>query len=104
MDTSAASNPNSTESANGEADTSARIHDVFFTTSKRCWFFNNAHSGITLASDHIAWTVDNKIDSAWYKSIVAIRLQTGGSWMKPIGICEITFADGYRLIVTNANG
>jgi hypothetical protein len=58
---------------------------------------------VTLASDHIAWTFSNKDDSAWYKSIVAVRLQTGGSWVKHIGICEITFADGYRLLATNAD-
>jgi hypothetical protein len=105
MDTSAVSEPAPTEAATGEADAdaSARTHDVFFTTSKRNRFFYNAYRGVTLASDHVAWTFNNKDDSAWYKSIVEVRLQTGGSWVKPISICEITFADGYRLLVNNGN-
>jgi hypothetical protein len=103
MATSAVSDPANTEAAAGEADASARTHDVFFTTSERRWFFYNAYRGVTLASDHIGWTFSNKDDSAWYNSIVEVRLQTGGSWIRPIGICEITLADSYRLLVTNGN-
>lgn len=76
---------------------------MFFTTSERSWFIYNAYRGVALASDHIAWSFSNKDDSAWYNSIVEVRLQTGGNWIGPIGICEITFADRYRLLVTNSN-
>jgi hypothetical protein len=82
MDTSSA-HDHTTEVAAGEADTSARTHDVYFRTSERLWFFYNAYRGVTLAADHIAWTFNNKDDSAWYRSIVEVRLQTGGRWLNP---------------------
>ena len=101
MNTPAVSEPTTAEAATGEAEVSARTHDVFFTTSQRSWFSSKAQRGVTLAADHIAWTFSNKNDSAWYKSIVEVRLETGGSWAKPVCVCGITFADGYRLLATN---
>jgi hypothetical protein len=57
-------------------DTDKRTYDVGFTTSAWTWFVRNTNRGVRLADDHIAWTFDNREDSAWLSSIDEVRLQT----------------------------
>jgi hypothetical protein len=64
------------EPAANNHNTHRRTHDVGFTTSAWTWFVRNANRGVTLADDHIAWTFDNREDSAWLSSIDEVRLQT----------------------------
>jgi hypothetical protein len=83
--------------------TGQRKHDVCFTTSARPSFMGNAHRGVTIASDHIAWTLDGKGDAAPFKNVVAVCLQTAPGAHRFLRICEITFADRYKLLATNGN-
>jgi hypothetical protein len=91
------------EPAASNRNTHKRTHDVGFITSAWTWFVRNTNRGVTLADDHIAWTFDNREDSAWLSSVDEVRLQTAVGWRKPNRICEITFRDGYKLFVTDTN-
>jgi hypothetical protein len=86
-----------------ERTTDQRKHDVYFTTSARQSFMHTANRGVTIADDHIAWTFDGKPDAAPFKNIVEVCLQTAPGGHRLVRICQITFADGYRLLVSNGN-
>ena len=62
---------------------------------------HTANRGVTLRPDHIAWTFDGKADSAPFKNIVEVCLQTAPGGHRFVRICQITFADRYKLLVTN---
>jgi hypothetical protein len=83
--------------------TATRTHDVYFTTSARQSFMHTANRGVTLAADHIAWTFDGKRDGAPFKNIGEICLQTAPGGHRLVRICQITFADGFKLLVSNGN-
>lgn len=85
------------------APTNERTHDVYFTTSERRFYFRNDNRGVTLGPDHIAWTFDGKPDGAPFKNLVEVHLQSGGSWQSPVHLCEIVFADRFKLMVLNGN-
>lgn len=87
------------------ADTAAdiRTHDVYLTTSAGRFYISNPNRGVTLYPDQIVWTFDGKIDGAPFKNIVEVHLQSGGNWQAPLNLCQIAFADRYKLIVTNGN-
>lgn len=80
-----------------------RTHDVFFTTSAGRFYIRNPNHGVTLTADGLAWTFSGKADGAPFKNIAKVNLQSGGSWHAPLNLCEITFADRYKLIVTNGD-
>jgi hypothetical protein len=83
--------------------TDKRTHDVHFTTSARESLMHAANRGVTVAGDHIAWTFDGKGDAAPFKNIVEICLQTAPGGRRLVRICQITFADRFKLMVTNGN-
>ena len=85
-------------------DSNERTHDVFFTTSAGRLYLRNPNHGVTLGTDHIAWTFADKADGAPFKNIVQVNLHSGGSWQTPISLCEIMFADRYKLIVIDGDG
>lgn len=79
-------------------------HDVHFTTSARPSFMHTANRGVTIAGDdQIAWTFDGKPDAAPFRNIVEVCLQTAPGGHRLVRICQITFADGYKLLVSNGN-
>jgi hypothetical protein len=84
-------------------DVDKRTHDVHFTTSARESLMHAANRGVAVAADHIAWTFDGKSDAAPFKNIAEVCLQTGPGAHRFLRICQITFADGYKLMVTNGN-
>ncbi|MBX9775806.1 MAG: hypothetical protein K2Y71_15610 [Xanthobacteraceae bacterium] len=83
--------------------TDKRTHDVHFTTSARESLVHAANRGVTVADDHIAWTFDGKGDAAPFKNIVEVCQQTGAGAHRFLRICQITFADRYKLMITNGN-
>jgi hypothetical protein len=85
-------------------ESNERTHDVFFTTSAGRLYLRNPNRGVTLGADHIAWTFADKADGAPFKNVVQVNLHSGGSWQAPINLCEVTFADRYKLIVVNGDG
>jgi hypothetical protein len=66
-------------------------------------YFRNTNHGVTLTPDRINWTFDGKADGAPFQNVRSVHLQTGGDWRDPISICTITFADGYKLVMVNAD-
>jgi hypothetical protein len=97
MDTSA------TEPAIDERTTAARTHDICFTTSARQSFMHIANRGVTLTPDAIAWAFDGKPDGAPFKNIVDVCVKKGPGAHRFIRICEIAFADHFKLLVTDGN-
>jgi hypothetical protein len=91
------------DSRASDRSTPERTHDVYLTTSTGRFYISNPNRGVTLKDDQIVWTFDGKVDGAPFKNIVEVHLQSGGSWQKPINLCQIAFADRYKLIVTNGN-
>lgn len=91
------------EPATDEPAADKRTHDVRFTTSARPSFMHTANRGVTLADDGITWTFDGKRDGAPFKNIVEVCLQTAPGGHRLVRICQITFADGFKLMVTNGN-
>jgi hypothetical protein len=89
--------------ANDRTTSAERTHEVYFTTSAGRFYIHNPNRGVTLTADQITWTFRHKADGAPFKNIVAVQLQSGGSWHAPINLCHITFADRYKLIVSNGN-
>ena len=83
----------------GEHATGERTYDLSFTAGRRGVLFRNASRGVTLTQDCITWTYDGRPDSGPFGNIVEIRLQSGGDWRNITHLCEIVFADRYRLIV-----
>jgi hypothetical protein len=83
--------------------TDKRKHDVCFTTSARQSLMHAGNRGVTLASDGISWTFDGKGDGAPFRNIIEVCLQTAPGAHRQLRICQITFADRYRLLVTNGN-
>jgi hypothetical protein len=78
-------------------------HALYIRTGDAGFYLRNDNRGVTLTDTRINWTFDGREDSAPFTNIRSVHLQTGGDWRNPIGICRITFADGYALIVTNAD-
>jgi hypothetical protein len=78
-------------------------HDVYIRTGDAGFYLRNDNRGVTLTANRINWTFEGQEDGAPYTNIRSVHLQTGGDWRNPIGMCHITFADGYALIVTNAD-
>jgi hypothetical protein len=83
--------------------THERTYDVFFTTSAGRFYLRNPNRGVTLTADGLAWTFAGKADGAPFKNIATVNLQSGGSWHAPLNLCEVIFADRYKLIVTNGD-
>jgi hypothetical protein len=82
--------------------TDTRNHDVHFTTTRPSFIYA-ANRGVTITSDGLAWTFDGKPDGAPFKNIVEVCLQTAPGGSRLVRICQITFADGYTLLVSNGN-
>jgi hypothetical protein len=80
-----------------------RKHDVCFTTSAQMSFMHTGHRGVTVGPDSIAWTFKGKADGVPFKNIVEVCLQTAPGAHRLLRICQITLADGYKLLVTNGN-
>lgn len=81
----------------------ATHHDVYIRAGDAGFYFRNDNHGVTLAENEINWTYEGREDGAPYANIRSVHLQTGGNWQDAICQCRITFADGFRLLVTNAN-
>jgi hypothetical protein len=97
MDTSA------TEPTVDERAAETRTHDVRFTTSARQSLMYTANRGVTLTPDAIAWTFDGRRDSAPFKNIVDVCVQKGPGGYRFVRVCHITFADRFKLLVTDGN-
>lgn len=78
-------------------------HDLYIRTGDAGFYFRNANHGVTLEAERMTWSFEGRTDSAHYRDISSVHLQSGGSWQNPISMCRITFADGRSLIVTNAD-
>ncbi len=80
-------------------------YDLYFRAGRSIGFyFHNDNHGVTLTAERINWTFDGQDDGAPFKNIRSVHLQTGGDWRDPVHTCLITFADGYQLVVINADG
>ena len=62
-----------------------------------------ANRGVTLTPDGIAWTFDGKADGAPFKNIVDVCVQKGPGGHRFVRVCHITFADRFKLLVTDGN-
>jgi hypothetical protein len=78
-------------------------HDLYFRPGNAGFYFRNDNHGVTLTADRINWNFNSQADGAPYTNIRAVNLQSGGDMRNPMGTCRITFADGYMLVVTDAN-
>jgi hypothetical protein len=81
----------------------ARSYDVNFRADGGWFTLRLANHGITVSDARIDWVADGRPDAARLDSIVAVHLQTGGTWQDPIAICRITFRDGMKLLVIGGN-
>jgi hypothetical protein len=84
---------------NAPAVISETRYDVYLRAGKAGFYFRNDSHGVTLTDDRIAWTFDGHSDSAPFKNIASVHLQSGGG----LNQCVIQFADGYGLGVTDGN-
>lgn len=84
----------------GEAE---RSYDLTISTSRSTILLVNRNRGVTLMGDRIAWTYAGADDAALFSSIRSVHLQASGSWQNPIAACRVTFADRYKLEVTDAD-
>src|SRR6185369_7994429 len=76
-------------------------YDLYLRTSDSSLF--RLDRGVTLTGDgHIAWSSAGRPDRAKLASIAGVRLQTGGSWGHPTGLCEIRLRDDVVLTVNSA--
>ena len=80
-----------------------RSYDVYFRADGGWFSLRLADHGITLSDARIDWVSDGRPDAARLDSIVAVHLQTGGTWQDPIAICKITLRDGLDLLVIGGN-
>ncbi|MEH2512115.1 hypothetical protein V1291_003469 [Nitrobacteraceae bacterium AZCC 1564] len=74
-------------------------YDVYLRAGKPGFYFRNDNHGVTLTEDRIAWTFDGQSDSAPFKNVASVHLQSGGG----LNQCLIEFADGYLLTITDGN-
>jgi hypothetical protein len=83
----------------------ASSYDLVFRAGTNPRFSLGSHQGVTLTAERIAWSCDGKDDGAAFANIRKVNLESSGDPAHP-NACTITFADGYRLIVTSgdANG
>ncbi len=80
-------------------------YDLYFRAGRSIGlYFHNDNHGVTLTAERINWTFDGEGDGAPFTNIRSVHLQTGGDWRDPVHTCLITFADGYQLVVINADG
>ena len=79
-------------------------HDLYFRRGNAGFYFRNDNHGVTLTADRINWTFNGQADGAPFTNIRAVHLQSAGDMRDAMRICRITFADGYTLVVTDANG
>jgi len=81
-------------------------YDVYFSSRGRRFYFQIPNHGVTLTADRIAWSFEGEAQHAGLATIVAVHLQSGGSWQNVIDQCRIGFADGTTLTIINgaANG
>jgi hypothetical protein len=104
MDTSTASDHTATDERTANKNLAdARKHDVRFTTSARQSLMYTANRGVTLTPDAITWTFDGKPDGAPFKNIVDVCVQKGPGGLRFVRVCHITFADRFKLLVTDGN-
>src|SRR4051812_9237578 len=57
-----------------------RNYDVYFRADGGWFSLRLADHGITLSDARIDWVADGQSDAARLDSIVAVHLQTGGTW------------------------
>lgn len=74
-------------------------YDVYFRAGKPGFHFRNDNHGVMLAGDRIAWTFNGQSDSAPFKNVASVHLQSGGG----LNQCLIRFADGHLLTITDGN-
>lgn len=79
------------------------LHEVYLRAGKPRFYFRNPDRGASLSDERIGWTGDGQPDGAPLANIVEVHLESGGNWRNAISQCQITFADGYRVSVTNGN-
>lgn len=84
---------------NAPIATSETRHDVYFRAGKAGFYFRNDNHGVILTTDRIAWTFNGQSDSAPFKNVASVHLQSGGG----LNQCQIEFTDGYLLGITNGN-
>src|ERR1700754_2296606 len=74
-------------------------YDLYLRAGKAGFYFRNDNHGVTLTDERIAWTFDGQSDSAAFKNIASVHLQSGNG----LNQCVIQFADGYMLGITDGN-
>jgi hypothetical protein len=85
------------------APAAATEHDVYLQTGNTGFYFRNRNRGVTLSAGRIDWTAEGASDGAPLDHIVSVHLQSGGDWRHALRQCRIRFADGFFLMVTDAN-
>jgi hypothetical protein len=80
-----------------------RRYDVYFRADGKIFGLRLADHGVTISDARIDWVADGRHDRARLDDIVAVHLQTGGSWEAPLATCRITFCDGIDLLVIGGN-
>ncbi|WP_424629417.1 hypothetical protein [Bradyrhizobium sp. SYSU BS000235] len=74
-------------------------YDVYVLAGKSRFYFRNDNRGVTLTDERIAWMLDGQSDSAPFKNVASVHLESGGGLNK----CLIKFADGYQLFISDSN-
>lgn len=79
------------------------LHEVYLRAGKPRFCFRTPARGISLSHERIGWTSDGQSDGAPLANIVGVHLECGDDWRNAISQCQIIFADGYRITVTNGS-
>ena len=79
------------------------LHEIYLRAGKSRFYFRNPDRGVSLSDERITWTSDGQANGAPLADIVEVHLESGGDWRNAISQCQITFADGYRIAVTNGS-
>jgi hypothetical protein len=78
-------------------------YDLAIVAGGRRFYFKNKDRGITLTDWKLAWHADGQDDEAPLQDIASVRLMAGGDFKNPLNQCQITFADGDILTVTDGS-
>ncbi|MGE0566037.1 MAG: hypothetical protein AB7O50_16170 [Pseudolabrys sp.] len=79
-----------------------RRYELFVIAGGKRFYFRNDDCGVTLDGDGIAWTRNGEEARAPLNTIREVRLQSGGDWRNAVNSCQIIFAGGHTLAVTDA--
>jgi hypothetical protein len=84
---------------NAPVAASETSYDLYLRAGKSGLYFRNDNHGVTLGDERIAWSSEGQSDSAPFKNVASVHLQSGGG----LNQCLIEFADGYLLTIIDGN-